>query len=182
MIEYNTEIKSTCSDKRFDYYDIIFRLNNEEVDYYNSKFNNTNLAEFFASFYEKEQIMKKELKEKNKRFKLSNTYYEFEKGEFDFKSDRGYVYEIINKINGRRYIGRSICPLKRIREHIIRQENKPLKKDMIIYGLINFDVIYDIYDDYKQVEKDKISMFRGKPELVYNRSGIYSSYGSLLKD
>lgn len=182
MIEFNTEVKLLYCDKKFDYYNIIFRLNNEEVNYYNNKLNNINLADFFDFFYKKERTIKKELKENNKRFKLLSIYYELDRGEFNTKSDRGYVYEITNKINGMKYIGRTITPLKRIREHIISQKNKLLRNDMIVYGLINFDVTYSIYDNYKKIETYKINEFKDKPKLVYNQLGILNNSGFCPND
>ncbi len=49
-----------------------------------------------------------------------------------------YVYEIINNINGKKYIGRTNNPIRRVYEHIHEHTNSEFKQDLYKYGLINF--------------------------------------------
>lgn len=75
------------------------------------------------------------------------------------------VYEIKNKINGRRYVGSSINGKSRLREHFRLLKNKQhhnhwLQMDYDKYGEHAFEVrtIYQVYDKkvLRELERDYI--------------------------
>lgn len=78
-------------------------------------------------------------------------------GYLDKNSTSGYVYTIKNNCNNKIYIGRTINPISRIYDHIFKQENNNLKDDMIIYGLKNFYCKIEYVEEYKNIEKDRIT-------------------------
>jgi predicted GIY-YIG superfamily endonuclease len=75
-----------------------------------------------------------------------------------------YVYEIINNINGKKYIGRTKNPIRRIYEHIHQHTNQEFKQDLYKYGLNNF------------IFKCKISldMIQEEIELINKNNNLYN--------
>ena len=64
-----------------------------------------------------------------------------------FKDDkRGWIYVIVNKLNGKCYVGSSKSLQSRLRNyfnlaHLAAQKNRPLSHAIIKYGLVNFAFI-----------------------------------------
>ena len=77
----------------------------------------------------------------------------------------GYVYEIKNNITNKKYIGRTINPIRRLLEHSFSSSNDELKNDLVKYGLINFNMICYKSDDYIKEEKEIIK----RSTNLYNR-------------
>ena len=67
------------------------------------------------------------------------------------------IYKLTNKINNKIYIGQSIHPEKRLREHENRAKNKldnyPIHNAIAKYGIDNFDFeIIEWTEDYDDKE------------------------------
>lgn len=89
------------------------------------------------------------------------------KSKFDRNSEDGYIYTITNILNNKKYIGRTINAISRIMEHIKKSSSDELIEDIIKYGLINFTVKVELFNNYKQKEKDMIT--ENGLENLYNK-------------
>lgn len=81
------------------------------------------------------------------------------------------IYKIENKINHKIYIGQSIAPERRWKEHCRRNEKyKSLIGDAIRkYGAENFEFeILGWYEDYNDKEKQFIAEYRCLAPYGYN--------------
>lgn len=92
------------------------------------------------------------------------------------------VYEIINKISGKKYIGSSVDIYKRFREHFYHapsKTNAELRNDMVELGIENFSLsIVEVFTRYcsessesfivrlQMVEQDYIDAH--DPDVLYN--------------
>lgn len=80
------------------------------------------------------------------------------------------IYRIINNINGKSYIGQSIDPIRRFREHCGRINcnsliNKAIKK----YGKDNFSLeVIGWFEDYNEKEKYYIEYYKTLVPYGYN--------------
>lgn len=83
------------------------------------------------------------------------------------------IYQIINKINGKRYIGQSVHPDKRLWEHkncsIGSKDNYPIHNAIAKYGIENFDFqIIEWTEDFDNREAYYINKYNTLCPNGYN--------------
>lgn len=82
------------------------------------------------------------------------------------------IYKITNKINGKIYIGQSINPEARWRDHIIgysKNEVSLIHRAIVKYGEQNFDFeVLGWFENYNEKEKEYIAKYKSLAPYGYN--------------
>lgn len=90
----------------------------------------------------------------------------------------GYIYKIINNINGKVYVGQTINIVKRKNAHYNqlknkKHHNKALQKDFLLYGENNFSFCYKEYEISNRKELNDLEIKAIEVENSYwNGCGI----------
>lgn len=82
------------------------------------------------------------------------------------------IYRIVNKVNGKCYVGQSIDLEKRIHDHFLKSNSKSLQQDMESYGEDNFygEILAECsIEDQNRLEREFVAKFRANdPNFGYN--------------
>ena len=90
------------------------------------------------------------------------------------------IYCITNNINGKKYVGQSVCIEERFQQHIYSKSNSEIHKAIEEYGVSNFRFEVLIACSKKELDEQEVKFIRllGTYEDGYNqtRGGQHSVY------